>query len=375
MPIKKIFCQDAAIGLLQRAMTAGKLPHAYIFAGPDGVGKLTTAKEWAKVLLCKNRLVQESQSVAFHDSCGACESCTAFDADAHPDFNLVYKELIEYTRDGKAKKTPVFLPIDVIREFVIEKAARRPQLSESTVFVVCEAEKLKAPAQNALLKVLEEPPGFCFIILLCTRLEKLLPTTLSRCQIVRFGPVDEQKLVEKLAESGTAKAEALFWARFTEGSLGQAMTWAHLAATEQSCYEIKKQMIKRLAEYELADAVDFADWILNQSRQVTDAWAKHANQLSKADIRRTVQTGIVRMIITAFQDAMKLNAQAGQKLINSDQRKEIGVLAGRFGPEQAAEQIRQAYKSIVWIEAGVNEKLVFEQLLLNCADSGIMLDA
>lgn len=372
MSLKEIFCQEQSIAVLQRAFAAGKVPHAYIFAGAKGVGKLTTAKEWAKVLLCKDRVVQEDSKGRFYDSCGRCESCRMFDADAHPDFSLIYKELLEYTKDHKDKKTPVFLSIDVIREFLIERIAIRPQLSASSVFVVCEAEKLKAPAQNSLLKVLEEPSKFCFIILLCTRLEKLLPTTLSRCQLVRFGPIEEAKIVEKLSQAGTDKAEALFWARFTGGSVGAASKWAGLELEAQSCYEIKKELISRLARCKLADAVELAEWILTQSRQVADAWAKQAKEVSKADIKRQVQKGFVRIMVAAFEDAMKINVGAPGKLVNSDQRKEIGALAERFGAEEAAERIAQAYKSISWIEASVNEKLVFEELLLRCSGSGII---
>ena len=109
-----------------------------------------------------------------------------YDAGSHPDFNHVYKELLEFTEEGKDKKTPISFPIDVVREFVIAKASSKPTLSERKIFVVSEGEKLQDAAQNCLLKTLEEPPAYCFIILLCSRLDKLLPTIKSRCQIIRF---------------------------------------------------------------------------------------------------------------------------------------------------------------------------------------------
>ena len=152
--------------------------HAYIFAGLEGVGKYKTAREWAKLLLCRSPQTKQGPAGTFADSCGSCESCTLLEADSHPDYAHVYKELLEYTKDGKGKKTPIDLPIDVIREFLIEQVAIRPTpLVQGRVFVLSEAEKLNANSQNALLKVLEEPPPHCTIILLCTRLEQLLPTT------------------------------------------------------------------------------------------------------------------------------------------------------------------------------------------------------
>ncbi|MFA5252929.1 MAG: DNA polymerase III subunit, partial [Phycisphaerae bacterium] len=189
MPLKDIFCQEKAVASLEQAYDSGKVAHAYVFAGPDGVGKFTTAREFAKLLLCKNPVKTDDLT----DSCGECESCRAFDAGSHPDFEHVYKELIVFTENGKDKDTPVDFPIDVVREFVIGKVSQRPALSTRRVFVLTETEKLNDTSQNCLLKVLEEPPAYCCIILVCTRPDKFLPTIRSRCQILRFGPIAEDK--------------------------------------------------------------------------------------------------------------------------------------------------------------------------------------
>ncbi|MDD5459854.1 MAG: hypothetical protein PHF37_10735, partial [Phycisphaerae bacterium] len=166
MNLREIYCQDNAISLLQRAYSSARVPHAYVFAGRDGIGKLTTAKAWAKMLLCEETGDRVEGLV---DSCGECKSCKLFESDSHPDFNLIYKELREFTKDGKGKAAPVEMPIDVIREFLIEKVSNRPTESARRVFIVTEAEKLNPASQNALLKVLEEPPAYCSIILICTR--------------------------------------------------------------------------------------------------------------------------------------------------------------------------------------------------------------
>ncbi len=196
MSLKQVFCQDKAISILQRAYTAGKVPHAYIFSGQEGVGKFTTAREFAKLLLCKNPVKEND----FSDSCGLCESCRLIGGDSHPDFHHVYKELLQYTKDNQDKKTPVEFAIDVVREFILDKVSSRPGLSSMRVFILSEAEKLNNESQNCLLKVLEEPPEYCCIILVCTRLDKMLSTIKSRCQTVRFGPVDEDKIIGKLKD-------------------------------------------------------------------------------------------------------------------------------------------------------------------------------
>jgi len=368
MSLKEIFCQDKAIAVLQRALAAGRVPHAYIFAGPEGVGKFTTAREWARLLLCKNPVMENG----FADSCGLCRSCRLFEAGSHPDFNSVYKELIEFTRDGKDKKTPVDLPIDVIREFLIEKAPTKPTLSQRKVFVVSEAERLNAPSQNALLKSLEEPPEYCCIVLLCTRMERLLPTTKSRCQIIRFGPVAEDRIVEKLREMGIEQRPAQYFARLAQSSIGRACRWAQLELADANLYQTKKQLLSSLVEYEYAGALDLAQWLLDESKKIAKLWANLDETTSRTDINRRAQTTLVQIIISALHDAMKLNVTPAKDLSNFDQKGRIQKLAGRFDPEQAAEKIDDCYRTLRWIESGVNEKLIFDQLLLNLAASDKM---
>ncbi len=363
MSIKEIFCQDKAIGKLQAALAAGKLAHAYIFAGPGGVGKSKTAFEWAKLILCKDKIENEGS----FDSCGVCESCKAFAAGTHPDFNHIYKELIGFTKAGKGKKTPVELPIDVLREFVIEKVALKPKLAESCVYVISEAEKLNNASQNALLKVLEEPPGYCFIILVCTKTEKLLPTTRSRSQIITFGAIDEEKIVAELLERQVPKAEAVYWARFAQGSLGMATKWASFSQEGTDCFEIKKELVCKLAGCQLIDALEFAGWLGAQSNQIAKVWIKQQEDVSTSDINRQVQKGLFMMIIAALNDAMKFNSGAKESLVNSGQLKEIKILADKFDAESSADRIEKAYKTMSWVDANVNEKLIFEQLLLNYA--------
>jgi len=366
MSLKEIFCQDKAISILQRALAASKLAHAYIFAGPEGVGKFITAREWARLLLCKNPTMEND----FADSCGLCRSCQLFEAGSHPDFNHIYKELIQFTKEGKDRKTPVDLPIDVIREFLIEKAPTRPTLSKRKVFVVSEAERLNASSQNALLKSLEEPPEYCSIILLCTRMERLLPTTRSRCQIIRFGPIDEDRIIEKLTEMGVEQKQACYFARLSQGSLGQACRWAQLELADANLYQTKKQLLNSLAKYEYAGALDLAQWLLGESKKIATFWTDFDKTTSRTDINRRAQKTLVQIIISALHDAMKLNVTPAKGLINFDQRGQIQKLAGRFNPEQAAEKIADCYKTLRWIESSVNEKLIFEQLLLNLAASG-----
>ena len=363
MNLCDIFCQDGAVDSLQRAFAAGKVPHAVIFAGPEGVGKFTTAKCWAELLLCTSPVKKDSAFI----HCGRCPSCLAFESGSHPDFHYIYKELLKFSRDAEnRKRTPIDLPIDVVREFILEKVSIKSALSASKVFVISEAERLNPSSQNALLKVLEEPPGASFIILLCTKLDNLLPTTKSRCQIIRFGALGDEKIIAHLIAGGIDKNQARFWACFTDGSIGQAELFSRL---EPSFYDIKKQTIKRFADLRLTDAIDFAQWINSTASELTESLEKLRPETSKSDITRQAKKAFVRIFVSALGDAMKLDFASREKIVHFDQPECIQKLAGRYDCRRCADMIEGCFEIIRFIDASVNEKLIFEHLLLNLANS------
>jgi DNA polymerase-3 subunit delta' len=372
LSLQQIFCQDKAIGSLQRAFAAGKIAHAYIFAGPDGVGRATTARAWAKMLLCENRTRRKTSDGEFVDSCGTCSSCLLFDGGGHPDYVSVYKELISFTKEGKNKKTPVEFPIDVIREFFIEKIASRPHQGQFVVYVVHEAEKLNPYSQNAMLKTLEEPPAFCMIILLCSKIEELLPTILSRCQTLRFGPVDKSHILASLKERGIPEMSAGYWAGFSEGSLGRALDWAALDCDKKSVYDIKKELIVRLGDFQLADTIELAEWLSQSAKQISTAMGKVVGDISTSDLNRRAQKLLVQMVLWAVSDALRWSLGLQQDFVNTDQIAVIQKLSGKLGADRAGELISQMSQKMQWIDDNVNEKLIFEGLLLNLAGLDIM---
>ncbi len=369
MSFREIFCQDKAIELLQKAYNSGKAAHSYIFAGPEGVGKFRTACEWARLLLCHDPVIEKD----FTESCGRCRSCMLFKAGGHPDFNHIYKELREFTEDGKGKPPPVDLPIDVIREFLIAKVSIKPSLSEWKVFIVNEAERLNASSQNSLLKVLEEPPLYCCIVLICSRLDKLLPTTKSRSQIISFGPVAEDKIVENLEQTGLDKKRAQYFARLAQGSLGTACQWSKLELADANLYQIKDALVKSLLDYEYPEALDLAEELLDKGKKIASVWSGLDKTTSNTDINRRALKTIIHMVISIFQDVMGLNLRPAKELVNFNQKERIKKLALRFDPEKSAEKIAYCYQMLHWIDSSVNEKLIFEHLLLSLSDSDTML--
>ena len=202
--------------------------------------------------------------------------------------------------------------------------------------------------------------------MLCTRPEKLLATIRSRCQVLRFGSIEEERILERVKQAGVNGEKAKYFARLAQGSLGQACQWAQLESRDAEIYQTKKEIVSSLAGYEYGESLDLAERFLNESRRIAEVWAEFDKISGKTEMNRRAAKIIIRIIISALQDAMKLEF-ASEEIINADQREQIKKLAGRFGREEAAERIADCYRTASWIEANVNEKLVFEQLLLNMA--------
>lgn len=207
--------QDDAIGFLRTARAKGRLPHALLFAGREGVGKKTTAEALAALVLCHKPKGDRP--------CGVCDSCNAMAAGTHPDYHLVQRKLRRLqVKEAVAKD----FSIEVVREFILGPAGLSAQYNHGKVFVVDEVELMNASAQNAMLKTLEEPAKGTVIILLSSRPGDLLPTILSRCQMVRFSSLPAELIEKELRVRDVPAEEARQAAELADGSLGQALLWS-----------------------------------------------------------------------------------------------------------------------------------------------------
>jgi DNA polymerase-3 subunit delta' len=194
--------QDSAVAALTRALESGKVPHAYLFEGPAGVGKRKTALIWAAALNCE---------VDRADGCGSCESCRKIAAAVHPD--------VRWLTVPENKRR---IPIEAVRE-AERWIAVRPHEGRSKVLIVEPAEQMSDQAANALLKTLEEPRPGSFLALVTSRASSLLPTVRSRCQRLRFGPLKRDTVAEILIEEGADPGEAELVASLSEGSVERAV--------------------------------------------------------------------------------------------------------------------------------------------------------
>ena len=186
---------------LELSLEKGHISHFYLISGPEGSGKHTLADLLAAAILCQGG----------HKPCGSCTPCRKVREKVHPDYITV---------DDPEKKT---VPVDLIRQARADIYVQ-PNESEHKIYLFPRAQDMGLPGQNALLKVLEEPPAYGVFLLLTTNADALLPTVRSRCTELRMQPLPQSQLRSVLEKEYTGvSAEALSAAAERSGGfLGQA---------------------------------------------------------------------------------------------------------------------------------------------------------
>ncbi len=199
-----IIAQDRALAVLDAAVKSARVHHAWIFQGPQGVGKFSTALALARVLLDPT---SKPDLVGLIRPDPSSQTQRLIDAAGHPDLHVIRRTLAVYSRKQQVRTAKqVNIPLEVVREFLLEPAARTRMLSGDSpahkVLIVDDAHHLAPAAQNAMLKTLEEPPPGTVIILITSRESRLLTTVRSRCQRVAFAPLEQPAMQQVLSAQG-----------------------------------------------------------------------------------------------------------------------------------------------------------------------------
>ncbi|MEO1129360.1 MAG: AAA family ATPase [Planctomycetota bacterium] len=229
-----IIGQSRAIETLRAAVRSERVHHAWIFAGPPGVGKRTTAEAFAALLLdpttgptLTGQIEPDPES----------ETQRLAAEGTHPDLHVITKELAAFSEESRIRNQKQrTIAKEVIEKHLLDPialASTMPGGMASKVFIVDEAELMdasmsNATTQNAMLKTLEEPPAGAVVILVTAREERLLPTVRSRCHRVSFGVLDDAAMDAwfDVAELDVSKTQRAWLTRFAGGSPGRAVVAA-----------------------------------------------------------------------------------------------------------------------------------------------------
>jgi DNA polymerase-3 subunit delta' len=229
--LASVLAQDTAIQTLRRALSIGRVHHAYLFDGPDGVGKELAAFGLAQALVCERR------GPLGADACGECSACARAKPrkettrPVHPDIIILERGLYEPAQIGRRTPETQDISIDQVRTLVLARASFPPHEGRAKVFIVRRVDELSTAAANALLKTLEEPGKNTHFVLLTSQPDSLLSTIRSRTQRVRFAPLPDQVVAELLVREGVEVDAAKKIAGLSGGSAAEG---SHLADPEES---------------------------------------------------------------------------------------------------------------------------------------------
>ncbi len=230
MQFKEVIGQKSAKQRLIRSVMEERISHAQLFYGPQGVGKLPLAIAYAQYVSCENRTDE--------DSCGVCPSCIKYGKLAHPDLHFVFPVVnpkqggVKTVSDnyiGEWREALISNPYlsesqwyDVIgaenkqgfisrneSSEVLRKLSLKSYESEYKILIIWLAEKMNPPAANSLLKLIEEPPAKTLFLLISEYTDQILPTILSRTQMIRIGPLEPESLKQALKDKSVADEEMI----------------------------------------------------------------------------------------------------------------------------------------------------------------------
>lgn len=199
MPFSAIAGHGGIKAAIGRILASDRIAHAYLFSGPDGVGKKLMAAAFIEALFCGRS-----------EGCGECPSCRKMASGNHPDLHLLQP-------DGQ------FIKVDQVRELQKE-LAYRPYEAPRKACIIDGADRFNQSSGNSLLKTLEEPPGNALMILVASSAEAVLPTIRSRCQQIAFSGIPAGEIAAFLEKGGTDPGTAAVAASLAEGSIARALS-------------------------------------------------------------------------------------------------------------------------------------------------------
>ena len=288
MYFRDIIGQADAIVLMRSAVAEGRIPHAQLICGGEGVGNLAVAIAYARYLCCTHRNGT--------DACGECPSCKKFDKLAHPDLHFafpIYKkdsnktphsdDFIDRWRQAVQENPYMTLNqwMDHIgtenqqgliyasqSEEIIRKLTLKSSEGGYKVMIIWMAEKMNAECSNKLLKMIEEPPAQTVFLLITENPDLLLPTIQSRVQRLTLPPIEEEVIAYTLCERfGLTDADARQIAHASAGNWLQAMETIHIGSRSKEYIELFMALMRRSYARDLKGMRQWADQVASMGRE------------------------------------------------------------------------------------------------------------
>jgi DNA polymerase-3 subunit delta' len=320
--------QDDVKSFLIKSIQNNQVSHCYIFEGPKDMGKYELALIFAQSLLCSN----------FKDGpCNSCDSCIKVNTMNHPDLHVINKE------DKTIKREDI--------DELIESIYKKSYQAGRKVYIINNAQDMTMQAANTFLKTLEEPPGNSTIILLTDNASLLLPTILSRCQIVKFNILGRNDIAEYLMENCNAgKDEANLAANYSKGILNKSVK---IISGSDGILEKRKKII------------ELFDRILRSDEEIIFELENYFEE-NKDDIDT-----IIEIMMIWVRDIIFVKNGMDDLAINRDLTELAKLQGSRLTAEGADELIRYLQSVSDSIKSNVNYKLLIDKMLLKIQEEFI----
>ncbi len=321
---------EALIRSFEQAIRRGRLGHAFLFVGPEGIGKKRFALELAKTLLCV-------ANAGRFEACDRCPDCLQIEAGTHPDFQLL--ALPEQKQE---------FPVELMHE-AIRHLALKPARGRHRACIVDDADQFNDEAANAFLKTLEEPPPASLLILIGTSADRQLPTILSRCQIIRFTPLTPDVIAEQLLEEGVVAKpdEAERLARLSSGSLGEARVLA-----DPALEQFRRTLFDGLSQPKV-DSVGLAETLV---KFVEEAGKESA-------VRRHRARQVLRFLIDFLRAGLLVQLGSEPPLADPRDAQAVHGLAERLAPGTLQHLLERSLEADYQVDRRVQLVLVLEALM------------
>ncbi len=283
----------------------------------------------------------------------------------HPDLHVIFRQLNREHPDADVRKRKALgISVDVVREFIVKRIALKPKRGRIKVFLVREADRMTVAAQNAFLKTLEEPPGSALLVLLVDSIDRMLPTTLSRCQVVRFDALPVAFVQEKLAElvPDLDSDRAAWYARSSDGSLGAA-----LERVENDWYELNGQLLGDLPELATGRSDAITKQWLDSAKALGAKYRKRDPEMTETEAVRRGLSAVLQLCALWYADVLREMQGESSLVVNKASQAQIRKSAESFTAERCADAVARIAQTERQLTLNANTQLCIETLASDLA--------